>query len=329
MKKFLTGLLASIVTLTTAVAGVTSAVGYNPNKDPNGDGVITVADATCIYQCLGGKYKPLDLTQLDVDDNAVVSDVDAMYILMHDAGVLSTSLTETDSMNAVSASQITRSYSVYNAKTGAYKREYSLSVTGSDSTVSTNSIIGDSYDYEKNYENRGTAKIICSEHGAGYRGTGFVVDKHTIATAAHVVYNGNRHGSWKFDNILLFDADENPVSFTPVECHIPNLYMSNTSNKDYDYALITVKEDLSKYMSFNLGMITDEAARISIQTVGFPGSNGETTYNDYSTHKEMLTEGSVISVDDKVFYHSADTLGGNSGGPVFLTEEVNGKMYNT
>ncbi|MDE6775949.1 MAG: trypsin-like peptidase domain-containing protein [Ruminococcus sp.] len=309
------------------VASVASAAGYNPNKDPNGDGVITVADATYIYQFLNGKYKVPDLTRLDVDDNAVVSAADSMYILMHDAGVLSTSLSETDSIDAVSASQSTREYSVYDAKTGAYKKNYSLSVDDYTNSVSTNSIVSGNYKPETNYDNRGTAKIICV---GGSFGSGFVVGKHTIATAGHMVYDGSTASPRKISKILLFDANENPSSFTPVECHVPDLYKSNTFSSNYDYALITVKEDLSDYMSFNLGAITNEASNLSIDVVGFPKSYKETTYNNASyIHNEVLTEGSVISVDDKVFYHSADTLGGNSGGPVFVSETLNGITYNT
>ncbi len=61
----------------------------NKNKDPNGDGRLTIADSTCILQCLSGRYPSSDYYQLDMDDNGIVSYVDALLIQMFDAGVIS------------------------------------------------------------------------------------------------------------------------------------------------------------------------------------------------------------------------------------------------
>ncbi len=60
----------------------------NKNKDPNGDGRLTIADSTYILQCLGGRYVPSDYGQLDMNDNGVVSYVDSLLVQMVDAGML-------------------------------------------------------------------------------------------------------------------------------------------------------------------------------------------------------------------------------------------------
>lgn len=91
MKKLLTGVVAAVVTLTTAIAGVASASGpetFDRTKDPNGDGVLTVADATYISQCLLGRYFVQRYSNLDMDNNGLVTKADAMLILYYDAGLI-------------------------------------------------------------------------------------------------------------------------------------------------------------------------------------------------------------------------------------------------
>lgn len=91
MKKFLTSLIAAAVTLTTAVASVALAAGpetFDRTKDPNGDGVLTIADATYISQCLLGRYFPQRYSNLDMDNNGLVTEVDALLIFYYDAGVI-------------------------------------------------------------------------------------------------------------------------------------------------------------------------------------------------------------------------------------------------
>ncbi len=61
----------------------------NKNKDPNGDGRLTIADMTFILQCLGGKYQPTDISQLDMNDNGIITPYDALLVQMVDAGVIS------------------------------------------------------------------------------------------------------------------------------------------------------------------------------------------------------------------------------------------------
>ncbi len=301
-------------------------------KDPNGDGVITMADVAFMYQILSGKYNPSDLTRFDIDDNDVVSDVDAIYTQMYTAGMLSNSVSPTpdadsSSIMAAETSSTSRNYQVYNAQTGAYLRNYSLEVENFDSTYNARQIIGDN-EQDTDWSNEGVAKIMCdaSEYGVNYRGTGFVVGRHTIATAAHVVYRTTDNHACKLTEIRLFDENGSSTSFTPVEYHIPVVYKNYTQDTaDYDYALITVEEDLANYMTFNLGLITDNAIanNLSINTTGFP---------DYNPNVKMTSNGIIttdISASNYVFSHNADTSGGNSGSPIYLIETVNGKTYNT
>lgn len=58
----------------------------NLNKNPNGIGGLTIADAVCILQYLAGAFEPSILDQLDINDSGIISQVDAQLIIMYDAG---------------------------------------------------------------------------------------------------------------------------------------------------------------------------------------------------------------------------------------------------
>lgn len=80
--------------MSVILAGITAAVSYCsvtasavPDKDPNQDGYFTIADYVCIIQYLGGYFEPSDLSQLDIDDNGVVSQMDAYYIDLYEGGL--------------------------------------------------------------------------------------------------------------------------------------------------------------------------------------------------------------------------------------------------
>lgn len=344
MRKFITSAAAIMMTASIATSFVASA-GFNPNKDPNGDGRITIADSTYIQMALAGKFKPVDLDQLDADDNGVVSYVDAVYYQLHDAGILnmpsSPNMSSNQNMSlspTATTSTDTRTYCVYNASTGANKnRDYTLSVsdhnnTSQSNTASPDGIVGNTDDRVPDWSNRGTAKILTN---TGF-GSGFVVDNHTIATAAHVVYDTEIHASTRIDDVLLFDSEGNKVSVTPVEYHVPKLYQNHTEySTEYDYALITVKEDLKDYVSYNLGMATDRAVsnQLNVVTVGFPGViyNGseEDRVNSDTKHTEMMSTGSIIEFYGTELWVTCDTTPGNSGGPIYTVENINGKTYNT
>ena len=271
-KKFfatLAALVAGLMILPFGTVNLTAEGAFNPNKDPNGDGVLEIADAIYISQYLCGLFNPTDLSQLDVDDNDVVSIVDEIYVQMYEAGSITLrggNEVSPDSINSFT----TTNYLVYDAQNATYLRSYSLNVNDSNNTGGTRGIVGTTDDRITDWSNEGVAKIMTP---SWYRGTGFVVDEHTIATAAHVVFNTTTDTPYEINNIYLFDSDSTAHSFTPVEYHIPLTYKNHNSyNTGKDYALITVEEDLSDYMTFKLGAITNSAStnNLSITSVGFP-----------------------------------------------------------
>lgn len=81
MKRTLTALLSAVL-LGTAVlplsAGAATAI-----PDPDGDGAITISDNVIILSYLAGRHEPTNLTAYDVDENGIVSHMDAKCIELY------------------------------------------------------------------------------------------------------------------------------------------------------------------------------------------------------------------------------------------------------
>lgn len=200
-----------------------------------------------------------------------------------------------------------------------------------DNNVSTYAIIGDD-DRVVDFTKSGVVKILTNSA----MGTGFVVDSHTIATGAHCVYNQT------INNILLFDVNGNvSLSATPLEYHVPTKYIIERSKgretNEYDYALITVEEDLSNYACFDLGVMLPNfvGSQNAISVTGFPGVvnnqlvNNSTIHNMYTGNGVTLDSAGHDIKPDLQFIYNNDITGGNSGGPVYVSKNYYGKVYYT
>ncbi|MBP3380646.1 MAG: trypsin-like peptidase domain-containing protein [Ruminococcus sp.] len=254
----------------------------------------------------------------------------------------------------VFAAGSTRRYRVYDANTAAYKRTYTLT-TQPRSNISAYTIYGND-SREIDWTKNGVVKIVtttASDPGVEGLGTGFVVDKHVIATAAHLLVSSGSLEKHMVTSIDLFDASDSSennrkptLSATPVEYHIPAEFESRNdeyyddSNGKYDptqdYALITVKEDLSQYMCFGIAnpldtFVSENGQNRSgnIMTTGFPGNvTGEPDAN-YTKNGAYTGYGSISAINSEYLYYNIDTSNGNSGGPVYLREVVGDRMYYT
>ncbi len=83
-KKLMSFLLSGVMAVMTC--GALSASAAVP--DPNGDGVINISDAVYIMQYLKGVFEPTDLSRLDIDQNGVISRMDAYYAQLYELGTL-------------------------------------------------------------------------------------------------------------------------------------------------------------------------------------------------------------------------------------------------
>lgn len=239
--------------------------------------------------------------------------------------------------NRVVATNSSQSYTVFSAS-GTYKRSYTLQAN----PVQDNSrdIIGNDDRYSDNRLS-GVVKIYTSSN----IGTGFFVDEHTIATAAHCVFNGDtgnfNNSNSKISSIRIYDENGNSKQLirSAYEIHIPNKYISNYMNNSnynsYDYALITISENIDNidaYLNFNLGVTTDKIAGSSlpVYTTGFPSDKtGKYTCQGTITMMEEGCLKSEIIGDDRNIITNLDVIGGQSGSPIYTYTEYNNQKYYT
>lgn len=232
------------------------------------------------------------------------------------------------------AANKSRKYLVFDAKTGEKIDDYTLDAIEVENN--SRSVIDDRYEtwnQNQNDEASGVVKIIDSNDVVS---SGFVVNDHVIATAAHCVYNYFDKGGQSISEILLFDKNgNNTLKATPVEYHIPEMYTVNKYK--YDYAIITVKEDLSSYKKFNLGVPLDSCIekQTPVKLTGFPhrvkNDKEFITVNTVTEHEMYTSDGIIIQGDgDEVsgtdeFQIATTTYAssGNSGGPIYLVESYN------
>ena len=262
-----------------------------------------------------------------------------------------------------------RIYKKFNAKTGASLGSYSLTVEHGEQPSPR--VVIDNDERELDWSKRGVVKIITAD---GSFGTGFVVGRHTIATAAHVLTttNGESLQGAEISCLRFFNSDgsvsrviypteadlqttnqaSDIVWNTYMECHVPKSYIDAKGTYPYDYALITVSVDLRKYQCFNLGYVMDSTIfdaltvseyhddnnqypnkkRISVFVTGFPAMVNGNSVNSVINHHMFTGEGIILnnpSADSTLLYFSTDTSNGNSGGPVYICEEIRGEKFYT
>jgi V8-like Glu-specific endopeptidase len=252
----------------------------------------------------------------------------------------------------VNASSNQLGYCVYDPSVSSsylsYTRHYTLnSLSYPTTTSSTRSIIGTD-DRVIDYTKTGVVKIILQ---GGSFGTGFVVGKNTIATAGHCVFNISssttnvNNKSRVISRILLFDSNgKNVQTVEPKEIHVPARYIlskyDDTDNHVFDYALITVDDDLSDYCVFNLGTVTSDFddGTHSVSITGFPNTiNDDTVVNNTTKHNMYTGTGVCFSLDeddelsyfDDMLKYNADTSAGDSGAPIYVTKKFNNEIYYT
>ena len=331
-----------------------AAVIYDP-CDVNHDGKVTTDDASYILEHLSGgtyytNYNQLDANQshtVDVSDAECVlqevatglfggkSDYKACYMKRDGKGNLVPATTDEkfpskfktpyklDSSVSQTNQRSYRGYSyIKKADIPTYTLNCSSYALTSEAVSEQQKIIGtDGRIISKGEENTGIVRL--RDHG-----TGFIVGDHEIATVAHCVVDKD---TCKIIKDIVLDmygtnGEPNGKTLSVAEIHVPASFDPHNSGGYDDYALITVKEDLSSYFHFELGssynMIntTDDGANsIPLHVTGVPSSNkkignGSTLY----THNDSL----LGNDNATILHYYTDTYFGQSGSPVYTITRV-------
>lgn len=362
-KKLFSCIIAVILSAVISIPLIANAlIVYN---DPNGDGDIELNDNVLISQYLSGSVSVNNLERLDFDNDGIISKADAFQIQLYNLGLLNNGSINLPSAQTFNGST-SETYHVFEASTGDHLlyNAYSLFDFNPIPNININepdapdAIIGNEDDRLPIWDKSGIVKIMSPEAPDNFMGSGFVVAPHIIATAAHCVFNASAlipdnlfsQQGYIISEIRLFDNNGiNTLTATPVECHVPWSFISNAYEgiyaPSYDYALISVEEDLSDYMCFNLGVALNSAItnETNINVSGFPYYVEGIKVND-NTHDQMYWASGSLGEwedyinasyytanhlnDDRMFFYNVDTSGGNSGGPIYITKDVYDKNGN-
>ena len=158
--------------------------------------------------------------------------------------------------------------------------------------------------------------------GSANRGTGFIIDRDSVATAGHVVYDVLR-GGWA-TRITVRPGANGADNFPYGAFESETLYSvkgwTNDKNYDYDYGLINISGTFPStigrfgYGVANTSNFDGKFARIT----GYPAD--PIIDADKPLYTQWYHSGTVDLTTRKAFY-DADTTGGQSGSPVYIPSE--------
>ncbi len=335
MKHFGKKLLAAVISVAMAVPvgnvfGTTASAEEFFQGDSNGDGRCSMSDLIWINKYINGMGSANGITLARMDCNydyaITLADVNVLQSYLLNTGMVLTSVTRnvlTEPYN------VERTYLKYDVESNA-ESEYTLSAVPYLTPASSRDIVHDEDEENDNIVQLVIEGIPTFTGTTTGTGTGFIVDDHVIATAAHNLMNMNT-GEF-FDVTVNICNDEGTAPYypiDPVEYHVPKLFRTSVGEYrlgrcNYDYALIYVEEDLSQYGLWSLGVPTDEFMNTNrnVSVSGFCNVNG--TYRRYVSTGPIDNLGSVYRL-------RSDALSqpGKSGGPIYITSPVNGEDVKT
>ena len=341
MNKLLKTLIAGVSALTMCISAMSlsaSAATQYKIGDVNGDGIVNSSDVLALNNFLHGSVASKDSAmteRLDVNSDYIIDINDVALLKNINLGTANGGTISYKNTTNL-PTQETRTYYKYNASTGAYKGQYTLNPVSNISTTSasTCSII----DEDERWAEDGLQGVVSIKYESGANnGTAFVVDSHTLVTAGHCLYRNSKGSSSKTFNNLQFkifsDHDtQSSINITPVEYQLSEKYVNSLgSNVNYDYAIITVKEDLSDYINFNLGVVRNELytndsySKKLLFVTGFGCGTTMVGVNPELIGIKSTGDGFLVSTPSSYrLYYDVDTINGDSGGPIYAN--VKGKQ---
>lgn len=319
--------------------------------DVNNDGTIGITDISMLSLYINGSYTGINLSNADVDRNAVI-DIDDITVLRQYIYHSISSLPYNESSTMLNnitynlPSDESRAYRKYKKNTNSNTWNVSR-YTLASTALNTASLLLDEDDrqLDTNAVSDDVRAIVSLKYtgsdGVSAQGTGFIINDHVIATAAHCVLDYEDERIHSDLSITIFGNNGASMinMYHPTEVHVPfdyirsNLYASPNDRPicDYDYALIYVSEDLSNYGKINMGLTTDyfNSTSTEIGVSGFPIQiNGSPINpNRYYGTGNIIPVGNLSNYNSKFLYSDVYTSSGDSGGPMYIQYTSNGSTF--
>ncbi|HFU4025234.1 TPA: trypsin-like peptidase domain-containing protein [Streptococcus suis] len=143
-------------------------------------------------------------------------------------------------------------------------------------------------------------------------GTGVVIGKDTILTAAHNVYDVSK-GVWA-SSIVAYPAKSGTIepygSYEAYDYYMFRAYQTNNGAAESDIAVIKLKTALDSSIGY-LRPVTEVSVGESVQVPGYPYNRG------YQMHTMFAP---VTIVESDLIAYTVDTEGGQSGSPILNSQ---------
>ena len=156
---------------------------------------------------------------------------------------------------------------------------------------------------------------IVSQNGLPYVGTGWFIAPRTVITAGHCVFDPVELGGWARQITVIPGRNGDAVTPFPTET---STRFSTTDrwldaqDPDFDYAAIHLDTDLAATVgTFGVGVLPDEELKDRLVNVsGYPVSPG-------NGREQYFHANRVKALTARRLFYDIDTLGGQSGSPVW------------
>jgi hypothetical protein len=317
--------------------------------DINDDGDCDVEDAMLILLFLNGDYHYINgatkrnIKDLDVNGDLIIDQDDAWLYFEFYMAILDGSI---DNFYPA-AHNLLNTYEVYEADNFYLNRTYKKCNLTSTGTIDTNSIETYNICWDCPCLSSNTSKsdqrsvtdyvlnpvIPSSIQGVvklTNSGSGFIIDEHTIATAAHCIYNTNSN-SFVPVQIQIYDSNMNLITtITPTSLHVPYEFSDHNSIpgaqpvSNYDYGLITVSDsiDLTTYGLFSLGVSTYGLMSTQKAVTDCAYVQYGNSFNLYQTQGNLVYWPQDMMSGNEypfVFSFNISTMNNCSGAPLYTT----------
>ena len=143
-------------------------------------------------------------------------------------------------------------------------------------------------------------------------GTGWFIGSRTVMTAAHCLYSGDLGWAQSIEVIPGMDEDRRPYGSQFGASFRATTGWTEDPKPDYDYGAIILPDDTLGNQVGWFGFVApadNELQGLAVNTSGYPG--------DKPSGTQWFNAGGITRVEERRIYYMIDTMGGQSGSPVW------------